>query len=400
MSDYKIFLNMIVKNESKVIERCLDAVSWIDGLVISDTGSTDNTIELIEEWRTANNKDGAVVQNEWKNFGHNRTEAILEGKKWCAEHGYDLHTVFFLFIDADMLFPAGSIRDIVHQADLWDVRQQNDAIIYSNLRLARASLDIVCVCPTHEYYDIRTPNATRKSFDDVVIRDIGDGGSKQDKAQRDIRLLKEALTTDPKNPRYWFYLANTYRDIRDYQNAILAYNQRIEIGGWYEELYCAIVYKGDCHQMIQQNPAAVECWLNAFNIDPERGEALIRLATLYRLQSKHATAMIFIDKGMKLSLPDRKLFQEKTIYDYRFLYELSICGYYVKDFVRGRMACDMLLKNENAPTFIHESVEKNKVFYLKKNIVEVVHHGQGDVEKQALDTLCLFKTPSSSLLSS
>jgi len=73
-----IFLNMIVKNESKIIERCMDNVSWIDGLVISDTGSTDDTREIIEAWRVRNKKMGAVVQNEWKNFGHNRTVAMEE----------------------------------------------------------------------------------------------------------------------------------------------------------------------------------------------------------------------------------------------------------------------------------------------------------------------------------
>ena len=71
-----IFLNMIVKNESKIIERCMDNIPWIDGLVISDTGSTDDTREIIEAWRVRNKKMGTVVQNEWKNFGHNRNVAM------------------------------------------------------------------------------------------------------------------------------------------------------------------------------------------------------------------------------------------------------------------------------------------------------------------------------------
>jgi cellulose synthase/poly-beta-1,6-N-acetylglucosamine synthase-like glycosyltransferase len=47
----KICLNMIVKNESKVILRLLYSVlPLIDGYCICDTGSTDNTIELIESF--------------------------------------------------------------------------------------------------------------------------------------------------------------------------------------------------------------------------------------------------------------------------------------------------------------------------------------------------------------
>jgi len=361
-----IFLNMIVKNESKIIERCMDNVSWIDGLVISDTGSTDDTREIIEAWRVRNKKMGAVVQNEWKNFGHNRTVAMEEGRKWCLENDLDLANVYFLLIDADMVLPgAENLKKVVGEADLWDIRQQNPSMIYHNLRVARASLDIVCMCPTHEYYDIRTPNATRKTFDDVIINDVGDGGAKSDKVERDIRLLKEALTTDPKNCRYWFYLANTYRDSRDYGNAILSYQQRIDVGGWYEETYCAMLYKGDCHLHMKQDKEAICVWLDAVQIDSSRAEALLRLATYYREKSKHHTAMLFVERGLKIQQPKRLLFIEKTVYEYKMLYELSICAYYTGDRDRGKLACKMLLDMENVPGFIRTSVEKNLTFYNK-----------------------------------
>ena len=47
----KICLNMIVKNESKIIERLLTSVlGFIDEIFIVDTGSSDNTIEKIMKW--------------------------------------------------------------------------------------------------------------------------------------------------------------------------------------------------------------------------------------------------------------------------------------------------------------------------------------------------------------
>jgi glycosyltransferase involved in cell wall biosynthesis len=360
----KIFLNMIVKNEARIIERCLNAVQWVDGVVISDTGSTDNTVELIESWLKTNDKLGAVVQNDWKNFGHNRTEALKEGRKWCSENGLDLHEVYFVLIDADMIFPAITLRDCIEQADLWDVRQQNASIIYHNLRVIRASLDVICKCPTHEYYDVLTKDATRKTYEGVIIEDIGDGGAKSDKIERDIRLLKEGLVEEPKNCRYWFYLANTYRDSGDFTNAILAYHQRIEIGGWYEETYCAHLYKGDCHKNLGQHKEAVALWLDAYQVDPVRSEALWRIAVYYRTIAKHHIAMLFIDKGLKMEQPtDRVLFLEKPVYEYQFLYEMSICGYYVNDKSRGKLACKMLLDKPMIPPGIHESVVNNMEFY-------------------------------------
>lgn len=364
MTDYKIILNMIVKNESNIIERCLDAANWIDGFFISDTGSTDDTINIILQWKQRNHKIGQVVQNEWKNFGHNRTEAILQAKQWLQKIGQDLTKTYLLFLDADMIFRGECLRQCIHVADVWDIRQQNPSIVYANLRAVRASVDIVCQCPTHEYYEIHTPNIIRKVFEGAAIDDIGDGGSKGDKAVRDIRMLKEALTTDPKNSRYWFYLANTFRDVHDFHSAILAYHNRIEIGGWFEETYCALVYKGDCHYVIQQFPGAIESWLKAYQIDSQRGEALIRLSIHFRTISHHHTAMLFIDKGLKLALPrERQLFVERTVYEYRFLYELSICGFYTDESERGRIACSLLLQNPNVPQELLESTKNNLSFY-------------------------------------
>ena len=52
----KICLNMIVKNESKIIERLLaSVVGFIDEIFIVDTGSSDNTIEKITEFMKNNN---------------------------------------------------------------------------------------------------------------------------------------------------------------------------------------------------------------------------------------------------------------------------------------------------------------------------------------------------------
>ena len=67
----KICLNMIVKNEEPVIERCLATVKpYIDYWVIVDTGSTDNTMEKIRNFM----KDvpGELHECPWQNFEFNR----------------------------------------------------------------------------------------------------------------------------------------------------------------------------------------------------------------------------------------------------------------------------------------------------------------------------------------
>ncbi len=73
----KICLNMIVKNESKIILRLLETVTpLIDSYCICDTGSTDNTIELIRNYCESNKIPGKIIEEPFRDFGYNRTHAL------------------------------------------------------------------------------------------------------------------------------------------------------------------------------------------------------------------------------------------------------------------------------------------------------------------------------------
>ena len=64
-----VCLNMIVKNESKIITRLLNSVlPIIDTYCICDTGSTDNTKEIIIEFFNEHGITGKIVEKPFKNF--------------------------------------------------------------------------------------------------------------------------------------------------------------------------------------------------------------------------------------------------------------------------------------------------------------------------------------------
>jgi glycosyltransferase involved in cell wall biosynthesis len=75
MPSARICLNMIVKDEAPVIGRCLDAaLPFIDHWVIVDTGSTDGTQDLVR--RHLASVPGTLAERPWRNFAHNRNEAL------------------------------------------------------------------------------------------------------------------------------------------------------------------------------------------------------------------------------------------------------------------------------------------------------------------------------------
>ena len=90
---HKLCLSMIVKNESHIIHECLNSVyKDIDYWVIVDTGSTDNTKEIITNFFKEKGIPGELHEKPWVSFGHNRTEA-LDLCKGKAEYAF--------MIDAD-----------------------------------------------------------------------------------------------------------------------------------------------------------------------------------------------------------------------------------------------------------------------------------------------------------
>jgi len=70
---------MIVKDEAHIIVKTLtNLMKYIqfDYWVISDTGSTDTTKELIKEFFNEKNIPGELIETPWKDVGYNRSVAI------------------------------------------------------------------------------------------------------------------------------------------------------------------------------------------------------------------------------------------------------------------------------------------------------------------------------------
>jgi glycosyltransferase involved in cell wall biosynthesis len=88
-------LNMIVKNESKIILRLLESVlPIIDCYCICDTGSSDDTIEKVEYYFKSKNIPGKIISESFKDFAYNRNFAL---------HACQGMSDYVILLDADMV---------------------------------------------------------------------------------------------------------------------------------------------------------------------------------------------------------------------------------------------------------------------------------------------------------
>jgi len=360
-------LNMIVKNESRIICRLLESVApLIDSYCICDTGSTDNTVALIESFFQARNIPGKITREPFRDFAHNRTFSLQA----CEQIDAD----YILLLDADMVFqlhvsPEEFKNSLTH--DYYHMFQGVETFYYKNTRIVKNRIGASYWGVTHEY--VKMPEGTSSALIEkgrAFIHDIGDGGAKADKFERDIRLLKQGLVDYPNNDRYTFYLANSYRDHGDYALAIDAYKKRAELGGWFEEVWHSYYSIGKCYKSLGDMANAIYWWLEAYQFFPKRIENLYEIITHYRQHGKNQLAYLFYNMALKQVLlnpnPDY-LFLQKEVYDYKLDYEFSIFGYYcnLDDYDMTRI-CLKVLSSPHADDGIVRNVMSNYKFYAKK----------------------------------
>ncbi len=350
----KICLNMIVKNESKIIARAIDsAMGLIDSWCIIDTGSTDNTIEIIKE--KLSHLPGEVLSRPWINFGHNRSEAFREAQKWGD---------WILLMDADMTFIDKGFDKSQLDPSItgYQIMQKNSAISYYNTRILNSKFDWECVGVTHEYFSVKGAQSIINKLDSIMINDIGDGGSKSDKFERDIALLTKGLEDEPKNERYMFYLAQSYKDTGQFEKAIEWYEKRIIRGGWYEEVWYSHYMISACYISMGLLEKAEEWVIKGYQYYPHRSEAIYELCKAYRVAGNHKKAYEFYLLGSKIPYPKNDLlFISNGVYDDLFDYELTIIHYYL--FPNNRL--DGLRKTfEYLSKKFDQGVYSNSKFYL------------------------------------
>ncbi len=238
---------LIAKNEAVHLPDCLSSLKGrVDEIVIVDTGSSDNTIEL------ATAAGAVVLHRPWDDdFSAPRNM------------GLDAATSdWILYIDADERLSApgtGSIASLLpgHEASAARLRLQPTvgSTCYSELRLFRNDARIRFRQIMHE----RVVEAVREvcAADgtvvgpalDICLHHVGYEGDQNHKHARNLPILRKAILRNPERVYCWFHLGVTLDAIGERTEAVASLNRAIEkahAGGIPEELNIAAT----CHQVL------------------------------------------------------------------------------------------------------------------------------------------------------
>ncbi len=268
---------LIVKNEKDHIQTVLVSLRGFDEIIVCDTGSEDNTVELALQC------PGVMVVNDYKwndDFAEARNHALSK----CTGD-------WVLSIDGDEVLEEGGLEKIKAQIITATEDQLHFSVkmtskgsnqIHNLPRLIRNNGSVKWVGAAHESLFPVQSNLT-----DIVIT-YGYSTAHLLDPDRMMRILeKEVNEKGNKMPRNLYYLAREYYYRKEYSKAYLWFQECADYSKWLPEKCDALLYMARCAFYSNLGDKARDICLEAIRHNPDFKEALLFMAELHFEPFKH-----------------------------------------------------------------------------------------------------------------
>jgi glycosyltransferase involved in cell wall biosynthesis len=289
----RVCLSMILKNEGAVLRRCLESVKGhVDEIVVVDTGSTDDTISIAEEF-------GAKV------FKHRWQDSFSEARNWAIYHT-DCEWLLQLDGDEELDKDAGpKIREAVRSAHDSTINLIHMVLI--NIDKSNQSSEEISVVNTGKlmrviptlYFTRRIHNKLHCVGDTILtqLKIYHHGYALEDKEymkfkrERTTQLLLQQFLETPDDPEVPYYLgiqflrAEEWDDAIEYAKAAIGLFQKFEPDSQLTLLAHHVVACASYHRQIAaktfQFDEAIEFSEKALAIYPDYADSNSILSSIH-----------------------------------------------------------------------------------------------------------------------
>jgi hypothetical protein len=375
--NFTICLNMIVKNESHIIEKTLNNLCSkiiFDYWVICDTGSTDNTKELIQTFFDKKQISGELHTEEWVDFGNNRTTALKKAYN---------KTDYLLVFDADdemigdIVFPENFLDYDSYLLSFGLKTKYQRTILINNRKKWRFNGVL------HEFIEcLEKCNSTILNGDYYIISGkIGNRSKDPEKYIKDALILEKAYETaldsnDNNYMRYSFYCANSYKDANDINNAIKWYKNTLKLNNWYQEKYISCIRLYELYDKQNQTKEGICYLIESYKYDNTRVEGIYNLIKYYCVQKQDIVSYKFYELIQNYYENDyindnfsKKLFVNEYDYSFFLPYYMIIVCERLKKYDVGLKMYDIIFtkKNLDVGEWWIKNLVFNLQFFIEKN---------------------------------
>ena len=312
MSNQTISLCMIVKNEEKYLEQCLNSVKDIaDEIIIVDTGSTDKTKEIAKSF------NAKVFDFKWvDDFSAARNESLKHAaKEWILVvdsdeviEGKDLEVIKELIKakDADaFLFLQKNYTNETSIAGFVQEEHNDNGKIYLGwygsliARLFRNKKDFKFTGTVHELVEPSVEaNNGKLAATNIVLHHYGNADPKIARKKREFYLeLCRKKVEQKKDDSSYFELGVLYKENKDFDNAIKSFKKTIELNPKHSN---ALYELGVVYEQQKNYDEAIKNYTASLRIK-ENSEAFQNLGVCYLKKGMFKEAYANLVKAMLLN---------------------------------------------------------------------------------------------------
>ena len=379
-----IGLVMMVKDEERRIEVSLKSViGYVDALIIYDTGSTDRTVQIIEQFCERHRINLYLKRGEFVNFSVSRNVSLdladTVGVHYLLllDCNDELQNGKVLLDNARYYFDKNHTGFLVCQQ--WWFGQLDK---YYNIRFVKANTGWRYRGSVHEWMKDTSSSTKDPKFPVIRLTDqivlyqdrTKDENKSGKRFARDKVLLLQDHKENPTDARTVFYLAQTCDCLNELDEGLYYSKLRITMGDFEEEVFHSYMRCGNNSVMLGHDwNDAMQWYIKAYERF-QRAEPLVKIADYYRTQAGlllkqnkpvenlWRSAYMYIKEACELSYPDKViLFVDKGMYEYYRWHLMGIIAYYVGKLEEGKAAClRAIAQNVNK-----EADEKNLKFYTE-----------------------------------
>ena len=309
---------MIVKDEGHIVSRAIrSALPLTDCWLIVDTGSTDNTCEIIR--RELSGKQGRLLRRDWKGFAESRNDALRAAREMAG---------YVLFLDADdfLVGAARQSRQELSLSPLWNCWAYDGWVRHNRVCAVKSEIQTRWVGERHEYLEcdenaqIETPVLSSLS-----IRYMHEGARSREVQTLDHdsvsldAMIESSAVNSPQRARAFFYRARTAHAQNHMEEAISYYEHRAAIVvGDEEERWFASFEACRLSESHDSAPDLVLSRMAKISLErPSRAEPLMEMARLLRCAGALDHALELAHHCVNMAIPKDGIFVDLSCHFWR-----------------------------------------------------------------------------------